>query len=116
MDRVPFMTENVLKQLGFSDKEVVVYLACLRLGPSPVRRIAQEAGINRGTTHDILRAFINSGLVSYYHQEKKQYFIAEDPGKLTDVVRRREEELTALRQTLADAVPQLRSMHNTAGG
>ena len=116
MDRVPFMTENVLKQLGFSDKEVVVYLACLRLGPSPVRRIAQEAGINRGTTYDILRAFISDGLVSYYHQEKKQYFIAEDPGKLTDVVRRREEELTALRQTLADAVPQLRSMHNTAGG
>lgn len=110
------MVENVLKQLGFSDKAVSVYLACLRLGPSPVRRIAEAAQINRGTTYDILRELITQGLVSYYHQEKKQYFIAEDPGKLTEVIRRREEELAATGKALADVVPQLRSMHDTAGG
>ena len=110
------MVENVLKQLGFSDKAITVYLACLRLGPSPVRRIAEAATINRGTTYDILRELITQGLVSYYHQEKKQYFIAEDPGKLADVVRHREEELAATRTALSDIVPQLRSMHDTAGG
>ena len=110
------MIEKVLHQLGFSDKDIAVYLACLRLGPSPVRRIAESSGINRGTTYDILRELIGQGLVSYYHQEKRQYFIAEDPGKLTDVVRRREEELAATGKALVDAVPQLRSMHDTAGG
>lgn len=110
------MVENVLKQLGFSAKESAVYLACLRLGPSPVRRVAHGAGINRGTTYDILRSLITQGLVSYYHQEKKQYFIAEDPGKLIEVVRRREEELCGMRKALGDVVPQLRSMHDTAGG
>lgn len=110
------MIENVLKQLGFSDKDTAVYLACLRLGPSPVRKIAQAAGINRGTTYDILRELIARGLVSYYHQQKKQYFIAEDPGKLQEVVRHKVEELEATRLALAEVVPRLRSMHDTAGG
>mgnify|MGYP001579190270 CR=1 FL=1 len=110
------MLSAVLKQLGFSDKDCAVYLACLRLGPSPVRKIAQVAGINRGTTYDILRFLISLGLVSYYHQQKRQYFIAEDPSKLQEVVRRRTEELQATKAALADAIPQLRSMHDTAGG
>lgn len=110
------MVSAVLKQLGFSDKDSAVYLACLKLGPSPVRKIAQAAGINRGTTYDILRFLISLGLVSYYHQAKRQYFIAEDPAKLQEVVRRRAEELSATREALADAIPQLRSMHDTAGG
>lgn len=110
------MVSAVLKQLGFSDKDCAVYLACLKLGPSPVRKIAQAAGINRGTTYDILRWLITQGLVSYYHQQKRQYFIAEDPAKLQEVVRRRTEEIAATKAALADAVPQLRSMHDTAGG
>lgn len=110
------MVENVLKQLGFSDKDCAVYLACLKLGPSPVRKIAQAAGINRGTTYDILRWLITQGLVSYFHQVKRQYFIAEDPAKLQEVVRRRVEELEVTHRSLEDVVPQLRSMHDTAGG
>ena len=80
------MVEKVLKNLGLNDKEIKIYLACLRLGPSPVRKIAQESGVNRGTAYDILRSLIKLGLVSYYHKDKNQYFIAENPEKLKEAL------------------------------
>ena len=43
------MIEGVLKKLGLGEKESKVYLACLQSGPSPVRKIAEAAGVNRGT-------------------------------------------------------------------
>ena len=43
---------SLLKKLGFTDKCAQVYLALLRLGPSSVRALAEESGLNRGTTYD----------------------------------------------------------------
>ncbi len=109
------MIENILQKLGLSDKEIKVYLTCLRLGPSAVRKIAQEADINRGTTYDILKSLKESGLVSYYHQEKNQYFIAEDPAKLTDALERRQADLAKMKGEIESIIPQLRSMYDDAG-
>ena len=66
---------QILKKLGFDDKEIRLYLVLLSLGPSPVRKIAQATGINRGTAYDIIKQLIKQGLVVYYHKEKKQYFV-----------------------------------------
>lgn len=109
------MIENILKNLGLSDKEVVIYLVCLRLGPSPVRRIAQEAEINRGTAYDILKNLKEQGLVSYYHKDKNQYFIAEDPQKINSVFLRKKDELEKTQKDLEKIIPQLRSIYNDAG-
>ena len=69
----------ILKQLGFSEKEIKVYLTLLKSGPSSVRTLAQVSGINRGTTYDILKSLIAQGLVSYYNKAAHQYFTAESP-------------------------------------
>lgn len=109
------MIESILKKIGLSDKEIKVYLTCLKLGPSPVRKIATAAEINRGTAYDILRALINLGLVSYYHQDKHQYFIAEDPTKLTDTLEQRVQQLQSTKEELVQLIPQLKSMYDNAG-
>ena len=80
------MLEKILQKLGLNDKEIKIYLTILKLGPSPVRAIAQTADINRGTTYDILKHLRDLGLVSYYHKDKHQYFIAEDPQKITHII------------------------------
>lgn len=106
---------SVLKQLGFSEKETQVYLALLNLGPAPVRQIAQKAQINRGTTYDILKSLIKRGLVSYYHQDKHQYFLAEDPDKLKDYLEDRRKELDAVKQQMENVIPEMKSIYNKAG-
>ncbi len=106
----------VLKKLGLNDKEIRVYLACLALGPSPVRTIAQKADVNRGTSYDILKHLIELGLVAYYHRDKHQYFTAENPEKLADVIAAREQELAKSKQEILDAIPELRLLFHKSGG
>jgi len=102
----------LLKQLGFSEKEINVYLSVLNLGPSSVRSIAAEAKINRGTTYDILKSLIKRGLVSYYHQDKHQYFLAEDPERLKNVVGEEISNLTHSQSELEKLMPELKSLYN----
>jgi hypothetical protein len=55
-------------------------------------------------------------LVSYLHREKHQYFVAEDPGVLQQVLGEKERRVSALRAGLTGTIPVLRSMFNQAGG
>lgn len=108
------MILKTLTQLGFSEKKINVYLACLKLGPSPVRKIAEEAKINRGSTYDILKNLIQDGLVSYYHKQKNQYFIAEDPKKLNHLVEERHQLLLETKGRIYAIIPQLKSVYENA--
>jgi HTH-type transcriptional regulator, sugar sensing transcriptional regulator len=100
----------VLESLGLSSKEVSVYMALLALGPSAIRTIADKAGINRGTTHEVLKQLQTYGLVSYYHKEKHQHFVAEDPAALSNILRRRQQEIEEATKHLEAAIPQLRTL------
>src|SRR3989344_550645 len=109
------MTEKILQKIGLSDKEIKIYLTSLRLGPSSVRQVADSSGINRGTAYDILKSLIDLGLVSYYHKDKKQYFIAEDPEKIKDTIEDKKNELEKTRIELDKIIPELKSIYNKAG-
>lgn len=108
------MIDKTLKKIGLSDKEIKIYLASLKLGPSPVRKIGLEAGINRGTAYDILKALIDLGLISYYHQDKKQYFIAENPARLNDVLEKKQQQLEKIKDDVTEIIPQLKSIYDGA--
>lgn len=103
--------ETILKDFGLSEKAVKVYLALLSAGPKSVRKVAEETGINRGTTYDILKDLQEKGLVSYYHKHKKQYFAAEDPAKLKTAIKRRQEDFDKICRKVIDIIPELQSLH-----
>ena len=105
----------ILKQLGLSDKEVKVYLSLLENGPSSVRNLAVVAGINRGTTYDILKVLRELGLVSYYHKATKQYFIAEDPSKLNNAIDQKLHNLNEVKEKINQIIPNLKSLYDQAG-
>ena len=104
-----------LKQLGFSEKEIKVYLTLLKNGPSSVRTLAKASGINRGTTYDILKSLKQNGLVSYYHKDTKQFFVSEDPSALHKTLEQRIENLKEVKQSLTKVIPELKSLFNEAG-
>jgi len=106
---------HILHQLGFNEKEIRVYLALLSGGPSSVRKLATDTGTNRGTVYDILKELQRQGLVGFFQKHKKQYFLAEDPEKLAEVVERREQSISELRRQLAEGLPELRSMYVHGG-
>ena len=109
------MDINILKKIGFSDKTSLVYLALLRLGPSSVRNLAKIAELNRGTVYESLKWLQDEGLVDFYEKDAKQYFVAEDPERLTDLAIHREEELRDIGKKLTTIIPELKSIHNKGG-
>src|ERR1019366_3351550 len=71
-----------LEYIGFSQKEVLVYLALLELGRGTVTQISRKAGINRPTGYHILASLESKELVKVSGKEPKQEYIAESPDQI----------------------------------
>lgn len=106
---------HILQQLGLSDKEILVYMTLLSGGPSSVRKLAKETGTNRGSVYDTLKTLQKLGLVGVYQKHKKQFFLAEDPEKLMDVVEHRERSISSLRRGVSELLPELKSLYVHGG-
>lgn len=109
------MDITILKKLGLPDKEIKVYLTLLEYGPISVRSLAELANLNRGTVYDTLKSLQERGMVSYYHQETKQHFVAEDPAKLFKLVQDKEEELKSTKSKIKEIIPELKSLQDKGG-
>jgi sugar-specific transcriptional regulator TrmB len=99
--------EKILEQIGLNQKEAKVYLTLLELGPTAIRNIADKANINRGTTYESLKKLQKIGLVSYFHQGKKQHFVSEDPSVLNNLLSRKKLELKEAEANLPKALSSL---------
>ena len=56
--------KNNLEQLGFSPKEIVVYLAILRLGKTTPAKIAKVTKLNRPTVYSVVKTLISKEVIS----------------------------------------------------
>lgn len=99
-----------IEELGLSNKEARVYVACLSIGPSAVQRIADQSGIKRVTTYVILESLIGLGLVSQIIKGKKTYFIAEEPSNLERLLEKREQELVEQKSNFIEVLPELNKL------
>jgi HTH-type transcriptional regulator, sugar sensing transcriptional regulator len=96
-----------IEDLGLSNKEARIYVACLSIGPSSVQRIADKSDIKRVTAYVILESLVGLGLVSQSVKGKKTYFIAEDPSNLRRLLEKREKELQEQRSSFEEVLPEL---------
>ncbi len=101
------MDITILKKLELGDKEIKIYLTLLEYGAISVRGLAELSKINRGTAYDILKKLQEQGLVSFYHEETKQKFVAENPSKLLDLLRQKESDLHKTKGGLEELIPEL---------
>lgn len=110
MPKLPTLADETLELLGLKPKDMTVYTHLLKLGTAPLRRIAQETNLNRGTTYDALKHLIDLGLVSHMDAKTHRYFTAEDPQKLTGLAVRREVAIQEAQLKLKDVVPQFQEL------
>ena len=109
------MNTELFKKLGMSDKVAQIYQSLLSLGPSSVRSLADGAGLNRGTTYDALKWLEDKGLVTFYHKDTKQYFVAEHPDRLLSVVREKKFETERLEREIERSLPEFMALHHKGG-
>ncbi|MDB5204214.1 MAG: transcriptional regulator, TrmB [Candidatus Taylorbacteria bacterium] len=99
--------ETIFKKLGLTDKDAAVYLSLLSSGPIAIRKLAEKSGINRGTTYEILKTLQKEGLVSYYHKERHQHFVAENPKVLSKILTRKKNEIDEVSKDIENIIPEL---------
>ncbi len=110
MKKAPKLSDRTLEAIDLKPKDFRVYLTLIKLGTAPLRKIAEQAGLNRGTTYDTLKRLLNLGLVSFVDAKTHRFFTAEDPKKLTGVATRREVAVAEAREELANAIPELQEL------
>ncbi len=96
---------DILKKLGFSEKEAKLYLACLELGTGTVIELSRKSGISRGSTYDLLEEMLDKGYVSKLHKDKHMVFSGINP----ELLKKRYED--SLRD-FEIALPELKGLYN----
>lgn len=113
------MINSLFKQLNFSEKESVVYLALLELNSSKVQELADKTGLNRTSIYDICESLMKRGLISKYKKGAGTYFNALDPKQLLTYLDHEKEErvkeIENQKNKVAGLLPQLISLQNIYG-
>jgi sugar-specific transcriptional regulator TrmB len=86
------MKETFLKY-GLSEKEVEIYLTCLKTGESTTNRLAELTSIRRSTVYEVIETLKKKGLISSFVKGKKSYFVAAKPSTLVSLLREKEESI-----------------------
>ncbi len=90
-------------------------MALLQLGPSSVRVLAEDCGLNRGTTYDSLKWLQEQGLVTFYNRDAKQHFVAEPPEKILRLIENQTHDLAEAGKDITHALPELTALYHTGG-
>jgi len=110
------MIQNLLKQLDFSEKESLVYLALLKITSGKAGEISKETGLNRTTVYDICDSLLQKGIISKYKKIDGTYFNALDPNNLIGYLEREKEEkvknIEKQKNRVSELLPQLISLQN----
>lgn len=102
-----FTVQKLLAELGFSVAEGETYWALLNLEAVSIRKVAAQSGINRGTTYEAIKRLIAAGLVQARKSGAREYFSAQSPEKIYDLIRDRRKELWQTQQQAQALIPEL---------
>lgn len=100
--------QTVLKQLGYPENQVKIYLAALKMGETTIVGIAEQVGMPRTTVTEIVNEMHRHGLMNYYTKRNRKYWVAENPEKLMIVWQERG-------AALKNILPSLQALRYEAG-
>lgn len=100
-------TQKIIEQLGYTPNEAKVYLAALQLGECHVSDIASKLKLPRSSVQVIVDMLHRNGLMNFYVKNRYKYWVAENPERLLEQLKVREEMVRA-------AMPQLTRMKKSA--
>lgn len=103
------MIKDKLQELGFSEKEVEVYLALLEMGSAIASDIAKKTKLNRSTTYVILESLEKRGLISVTDRRGATLYNSTPPEQLIQYLEGMAKRYTSLAADTKKLLPQLKS-------
>lgn len=104
------MYQELLKKLGFDDKEIAVFIAVLERGKVTPATVATITGINRSTVYSIAKVLADKGILRIDTTSDPSYLIIESADVLENIVKREERQLSEKKNVVTDAMKLLESL------
>jgi sugar-specific transcriptional regulator TrmB len=102
------MEVNLLKKIGFEDKEANIYVRLLKSQDNSASSIAKDVGYDRTTTYYILLRMLEKGYVSQITKNNVKYFKATNPKQILGLL----EEKQSLFKTILPKLEKLQEKHS----
>lgn len=96
--------------VGLREREAKVYLAALELGSSTAQQIAVKTGIQRGSAYAAIGILKKRGMMYESTKGKKQYFNAEKPTQLLQLIQDEKKRLQKREEELKASLPMLEAL------
>lgn len=101
------MLEKILKDIGFSDTVIRIYMRLLESGYSSARQIAEHLNLPRPTVYDNLKLLVKEGLVAERDEDGKKLFGPDDPRNLKHFLEEKTERMKKNEKELLTLLPSL---------
>lgn len=112
---------KILTDIGFSDNQANVYLACLKLGTASIWDISLVSGVKRTTCYVVMKELISDGVASVSEKTKTALYTVISPNDLFFNLKLKQSklmesmhELNAL-QSKAHSKPHVRMFEGVGG-
>lgn len=104
------MINELLKSLGFGDKEISVYLTLLQHGKLSPASLAKIVSLNRTTVYSIAKELVQKGVIAEDLGNKSLYLVAKPPQDLSQLAQKEEKQLEEKRAIIKNAVEELQGL------
>ncbi|MFH0820988.1 MAG: urea ABC transporter substrate-binding protein [Candidatus Peregrinibacteria bacterium] len=106
------MIQQLLADIGLSDKEANMYITLLRHGQQPISFLAKKAGYNRGTGYVILHSLLAQGLATKTTQKKINYFAPLEPEQLINYLEHKKQKIESDKERVKAVMEQFSAIVN----
>ena len=104
-----------LQELGLGENEALLYAQMLSYPRSTVQELGTRAPYPRTMLYYVLKQLMSRGLVSAKKEGWRTVYVAEDPGRLYDLLAHKEREFEREMSAVRELVPRLKNRYRLAG-
>lgn len=104
------MLNQYLEQLGFSDKEISIYLCVLENGKLSAAAVSRITKINRTTVYSVSKELINKGVIHEDLGGSSRYYTALALEEIRNLFKTEEEELKQKKKIIEKALKELEAL------
>ena len=98
------MNIKQLKELGFTDGEIKVYGALIKLQKSTITKIIEHSGVSSSKVYLILDKLVHRGLVNYIMVDNVKEFHLANPENILDYIKKEKEKLQEAEKNVQNLV------------
>jgi predicted DNA-binding transcriptional regulator len=104
------MINDLLKQLGFSDKEILIYLTLLQHGKLSPASLANIVKLNRTTVYSIAKDLTAKGVIAEDLGGLSMHLVAKPPQDLSLLAEKEQKQLEEKKAIIKNVVEELQAI------